>query len=353
MRKMTKVVKVGNVLIGGNNPISIQSMTNTKTKDITATVNQINELTKCGCDIARIAILDMEDANCVKEIKSQISIPLVCDIHFDYKLALRCIENGCDKLRINPGNIGSIEKTKSVVEKCKEYNIPIRIGVNAGSLEREFKDLYGVSAKAMVESAKRHVRILEDLNFHDIVISLKASSIDMCIDAYKMASQEFDYPLHIGITEAGTLLSGTIKSTIGLTELIKNGIGDTLRVSLSSDPIYEVRVAKEILSGLNLYKKPNLISCPTCGRCEYNMFNIVNEIESFLDTIKTPITVAIMGCAVNGPGEASHADIGIAGGKNEVLLFKKGQIIRKIKEEKVIEEFKQEILELVKEKSAN
>ena len=350
MRKQTRVVKVGNVLIGGDNPISIQSMTNTSSKDITATANQINELTKCGCDIARIAILDMEDALSVKEIKSKISIPLVCDIHFDYRLALVCIENGCDKLRINPGNIGSIENTKKVVDKCKEYGIPIRIGVNAGSLEKEYKELYGVSAKAMVESAKNHIKILEDLNFYDIVVSLKASSIDMCLEAYKLASESFDYPLHIGITEAGTLLSGTIKSTIGLTELIKSGIGDTLRVSLSTDPIYEVRVAKEILAALNLYKKPNLISCPTCGRCQYNMFNIVNEIESFLDCISAPITVAIMGCAVNGPGEASHADIGIAGGKNEALLFKNGQIIRKIKEKNIISEFKEEILKTIKEK---
>lgn len=350
MRKQTRVVKVGNVLIGGNNPISIQSMTNTPTKDITATVNQINELSKCGCDIARIAILDMQDADCVKEIKSQINIPLVCDIHFDYKLALRCIENGCDKLRINPGNIGSVENTLAVVNKCKEHHIPIRIGVNAGSLEKEFKDQYGVSAKAMIESAKRHVMILEQMNFYDIVLSLKASSIDLCLEAYKLASEEFDYPLHIGLTEAGTMLSGTIKSTIGITELLKNGIGDTLRISLSTDPIYEVRVAKEILSSLGLLSKPNLISCPTCGRCQYNMFSIVDEIETFLDSINYPITVAIMGCAVNGPGEASNADIGIAGGKNEALLFKNGVIIKKIPEQDLIEVFKKEILLTIKEK---
>lgn len=349
MRKKTRVVKVGNVLIGGNNPISIQSMTNTPTKDIASTVKQINDLKKCGCDIARIAILDMEDANAVKEIKQQIDIPLVCDIHFDYRLAIRCIENGCDKLRINPGNIGSIKNTEAVVNKCKEYKIPIRIGVNAGSLEKEFKEQYGVSAKAMIESARKHVQILESLDFYDTVISLKASSLDLAIEAYRLASIEFDYPLHIGITESGTLFSGTIKSTIGLSTLIKEGIGDTLRVSLSCDPIYEVKVAKEILANLGLYQKPTLISCPTCGRTQYNMFKIVNEIESFLETITKPITVAVMGCVVNGPGEASHADIGIAGGKNEAILFKKGKIIRKITEENLIEEFKQEILKLINE----
>lgn len=351
MRKLTRVVKVKDIYIGGNYPISIQSMTNTKTKDITATVNQINELAKCGCDIARIAILDMKDAEAVKEIKSKISIPLVCDIHFDYKLALKCIENGCDKLRINPGNIGSIENVKKVVEMCKKHNIPIRIGVNSGSLEKEIKDKFGTTAEALVESAKKHVQILESLDFHDIVISLKSSSLDICVEAYKLASMEFDYPLHIGITESGTLLSGTIKSTIGLTELLKNGIGDTLRVSLSTDPVYEVRVAKEILANLNLYKKPNLICCPTCGRCQYDMFPIVNEIEDFLNTISSPITVAVMGCAVNGPGEASNADVGIAGGKNEALLFKNGKIIRKIKQENIIEEFKDEILKCISQKN--
>ena len=316
-RKDTKQIKVGNVLIGGNNNVVIQSMTNTKTKDVENTVKQIFELEKAGCEIIRVACLDMEDAKAIKDIKSRIHIPIVADIHFDYKLALEAIKSGVDKLRINPGNIGSIDCVKEVVKACKEKNIPIRIGVNGGSLEKDLLEKYGKpTAKAMVESAKRHVDILESLDFYDICISLKASSLDLCLEAYEEAARTFKYPLHLGITEAGTAFSGTIKSSIGLGTLLRENIGNTIRVSLSDDPVYEVKVAK--------------------------------EMEDFLQTLKTDITVAVMGCAVNGPGEAREADIGIAGGKGEAVLFKKGQVIRKIPQEKIVEELKQEILNMIK-----
>jgi len=348
-RNKTKVIRVGNVEIGGNNRISIQSMTNTKTKDVEATVEQIKQLEKAGCEIIRVAVFDQEDAYAIKEIKKQISIPIVADIHFDYRLALISIDSGIDKLRINPGNIGSIERIKMVVDKCKEKNIPIRIGVNAGSLEKDILLKYGRTSEALVESAKRHVKILEDLDFYDIAISLKSSDTLITIEAYKLASQTFDYPLHIGITEAGTKFSGTIKSSIGLGILLYLGIGDTLRVSLSADPVEEIRVAKEILSSFGLYDKPVLVSCPTCGRIQYNMLKIVDEIEEFLNDLgNTKIKVAVMGCAVNGPGESMEADIGIAGGKNGAILFKKGEIIRRIPEEDIVEELKKEIIEMIK-----
>lgn len=349
-RVLKREVKVGPYILGGNNPIRIQSMCDTKTKDVASTVKQIKELEKAGCEIIRVAVLDMEDALAIKEIKKQINIPLVADIHFDYKLALQSIESGIDKLRINPGNIGSIDKIKLVVEKCKEKHIPIRIGVNLGSLDKEIEKEYGRCAKALVYSAKKHVEILESLDFHDIVISMKASNVMMTIEAYELANKMFDYPLHIGVTEAGTAKAGTIRSSIGIGVLINEGIGDTLRVSLSDDPVKEVIVAKEILASFNLIKKPLLTSCPTCGRTQYDMFPILYEIEDFLETINSDIHVAIMGCAVNGPGEAKDADIGIAGGKGEVLLFKKGQIIRKIKQENVVKELKEEILKMVNEK---
>lgn len=350
MRRKTKVVKIGNVLIGGDNPIAIQSMTNTKTKDITSTASQINQMEKLGCNIARCAVLDLDDAYAIKKIKKLINIPLVADIHYDYKLALASIDAGCDKLRINPGNIGKIENVQKIVQKCKEHHIPIRIGINGGSLDKKIVDIYGHTPKAMVESLRQHIRILEELDFYDIVLSLKSSDLNMCLEAYKIASAEFNYPMHIGITEAGTAFSGTIKSSIGISRLLDLGIGDTLRVSLATDPLEEIKVAKEILSCLGLHAKPQLICCPTCGRTQYNMFKIVSAIELFLDTVTAPITVAIMGCAVNGPGEASHADIGIAGGINEALLFKKGKIIRKIPENNIIEEFKKEIINLINEK---
>lgn len=349
-RKDTKQIKVGNVLIGGNNNVVIQSMTNTKTKDVENTVKQIFELEKAGCEIIRVACLDMEDAKAIKDIKSRIHIPIVADIHFDYKLALEAIKSGVDKLRINPGNIGSIDCVKEVVKACKEKNIPIRIGVNGGSLEKDLLEKYGKpTAKAMVESAKRHVDILESLDFYDICISLKASSLDLCLEAYEEAARTFKYPLHLGITEAGTAFSGTIKSSIGLGTLLRENIGNTMRVSLSDNPVYEVKVAKEILKDCNLLKNsPTLVSCPTCGRTQIDLIPIAKEMEDFLQTLNADITVAVMGCAVNGPGEAREADIGIAGGKGEAVLFKKGQVIRKIPQEKIVEELKQEILNMIK-----
>ena len=338
-RTETRPIKVGNVQIGGQNKVIIQSMTNTKTKDVASTVKQILELEKAGCEIIRVACLDMEDAKAIKDIKEQIHIPIVADIHFDYKIAICAIEAGVDKVRINPGNIGGKEKVKAVVDKCKEYNVPIRIGVNAGGKP---------TAKAMVESAKRHVQLLEDLDFYDIAISLKASNLDLCIESYEEAAKTFKYPLHLGITEAGTAFSGTIKSSIGLGILLREGIGDTIRVSLSDDPIEEIKVVKEILKDCNLYNNvPTLVSCPTCGRTQIDLIPMAKEVEEFLQTINSDITVAVMGCAVNGPGEASNADIGIAGGIKEGLLFKKGKIIRKIPQENIVNELKEEILKMI------
>lgn len=300
-RTQTRKIMVGNVAIGGQNKVVIQSMCNTKTKDIKSTVKQILELEKVGCEMIRVACLDKEDAKAIQFIKKQIHIPIVADIHFDYQIALEAIEAGVDKIRINPGNIGSEEKVKAVVDACQRNHIPIRIGVNAGSLEKELLDRDGKpTAKAMVESAKRHVEILEKLDFYDYVISLKASNLDLCIQAYEEAAKEFTCPLHLGITEAGTEFSGTIKSSIGLGILLRQGIGDTIRVSLSDDPIKEIKVAKEILKDCNLYQKlPTLIACPTCGRTQIDLIPIAKEIETFLQTIKADITVAVMGCAVN------------------------------------------------------
>ena len=349
-RTETRKIMVGNVAIGGSNKVVIQSMCNTKTKDIQSTVEQILNLEKAGCEIIRVACLDKEDAKAIKFIKEQIHIPIVADIHFDYQIALEAIKAGVDKIRINPGNIGSEEKVKAVVDACREKQIPIRIGVNAGSLEKELLIKYGKpTAEAMIESAQKHIAILEKLDFYDYAISLKASNLDLCIGAYEKASQKFNCPLHLGITEAGTEFSGTIKSSIGLGVLLRQGIGDTIRVSLSDDPIKEIKVAKEILKDCNLYKKsPTLIACPTCGRTQIDLIPIAKEIEAFLQTIEANITVAVMGCAVNGPGEAKEADIGIAGGIKEGLLFKKGKIIRKIKQEYMIEELKEEINNMLK-----
>ena len=351
-RANTKKVMVGNVQIGGQNKVVIQSMCNTKTKDVEATVKQIIDLEKAGCEIIRVACLDLEDARAIKEIKKQIHIPIVADIHFDYKIALEAIEAGVDKIRINPGNIGSKEKVKMVVDKCKEKNIPIRIGVNAGSLQKELLEKYGKpTAKAMVESAKEHIDILEELDFHNYLISLKASNLDLCIEAYEEASKAFDCPLHLGITESGTEFSGTIKSSIGLGVMLREGIGDTIRVSLSDDPVEEIKVAKEILKDCNLYHKPTLVACPTCGRTQIDLIPIAKQVEDFLQTIQSDITVAVMGCAVNGPGEAREADIGIAGGVKEGLLFKKGEIIKKVKQEEIVDVLKSEILEMIKEEN--
>jgi (E)-4-hydroxy-3-methylbut-2-enyl-diphosphate synthase len=349
-RDETRAIKIGNLTIGGNNEVIIQSMTNTKTKDIKATVKQINELADAGCQLVRLAVLNMEDALAIKEIKSQVNIPLVADIHFDYRLALQAIESGIDKIRINPGNIGSIDKVKLVVEACKKRQIPIRIGVNGGSLEKDILEKYGrPTAKGMIESAKKHIKILESLDFYDICISLKSSNTLLTIEAYQLASETFPYPLHIGVTEAGTKLGGTIKSSLGIGTILYQGIGNTIRVSLSDNPIEEIKVGKILLKELELIDNvPTLVSCPTCGRIQYDLIPIAKEIEDFLNTIKANITVAIMGCAVNGPGEAKHADIGIAGGVNEGLLIKKGEIIRKVKQENIVDELKKEILKMIK-----
>lgn len=348
-REKTRAIKVGNVQIGGNNKVIIQSMCNTKTKDIENTVKQILELENVGCQIIRVACLDLEDARAIKEIKKQIHIPIVADIHFDYKIALEALQAGVDKVRINPGNIGDKEKVRAVVEECKKRNIPIRIGVNAGSLEKVLLEKYRKpTAEAMVESAKRHVEILEELDFYDIAISLKASDLDLCIKAYEMASNTFNYPLHLGITEAGTEFSGTIKSSIGLGVLLRQGIGNTIRVSLSDNPIKEIKVAKEILKDCNLYNNiPTLIACPTCGRTQIDLIPIAKQVEEFLQTINSDIKVAVMGCAVNGPGEAREADIGIAGGIKEGILFKKGEIIKKVPQENIVDVLKEEIMKMV------
>ena len=353
LREETRSVQVGNLTIGGNNHVVIQSMCNTKTKNVEATIKQINALEQAGCELVRVAVFDKEDAYAIKEIKKGIHIPLVADIHFDYRLALIAIESGIDKVRINPGNIGSIEKVKAVVDACKEKHIPIRIGVNGGSLEKDILEKYGEpTPEGMVESAMKHVKILEDLDFHDIVISLKSSNTMLTIKAYELASKTFPYPLHVGVTEAGTALGGTIKSALGIGTLLYEGIGNTIRVSLSDDPLEEIKVAKILLKELGLLKGvPTLVSCPTCGRIQYDLIPIAKEMEDFLKDIHLDITVAIMGCAVNGPGEARHADIGIAGGVGEGLLIKHGEIVKRVKQEDMVQTLKDEILKMVEEKS--
>lgn len=344
-RRLSREVSVGHVKIGGNNPISIQSMTNTDTRDAKSTIVQIKRLEEVGCDVVRIAVPDMEAAKNIGEIKNNVNIPVIADIHFDYRLALEAIDQGIDGVRINPGNIGNIDKVKMVVNKCKEKNLKIRIGVNGGSLEKELLEKYGSpTAEALVESALGHVKILEDLDFYNIVISLKSSDIYKTIEAYDLISKKVDYPLHIGITESGSVKKGTIKSSIGVGALLLKGIGDTIRISLTGDPTEEVIVGKEILRSLNLLNdKIKVVSCPTCGRCNIDLISVVNEVEEKINKIHKNMTVAIMGCAVNGPGEAKEADIGIAGGKGEGLLFKKGEIIRKIKGDNLVEELLNEI----------
>ena len=347
-RNLTKEVKVGNVTIGGNNKVVIQSMCNTPTKDIEKTVQQINDLTHLGCEIIRVACLDFEDAKAIKEIKKRISIPLVADIHFDYRLALEAIESGADKIRINPGNIGSYDRLKAVVLKCKEKNIPIRVGVNGGSLEKDIEAKYGYnSPEGIFESAKRNVKLLEDLDFHDIVISLKCSDVLNTIKAYEYAANYFPYPLHIGVTEAGSLITSCVRSSAGLSPLLLQGIGNTIRISISDKPEYEITVAKELLNNLGLYDNlPKLVACPTCGRTAYDMHPVVTEIEEFLKGIHSSITVAVMGCVVNGISEGKNADIGIAGGKDEAILFKKGQIIKRVPAKDLVETLKEEILKM-------
>ena len=353
LREETKSVQVGNLTIGGNNHVVIQSMCNTKTKNVEATIKQINALEQAGCELVRVAVFDKEDAYAIKEIKKGIHIPLVADIHFDYRLALIAIESGIDKVRINPGNIGSIEKVKAVVDACKEKHIPIRIGVNGGSLEKEILEKYGEpTPEGIVESAMKHVKILEDLDLHDIVISLKSSNTMLTIKAYELASKTFPFPLHVGVTEAGTALGGTVKSALGIGTLLYEGIGNTIRVSLSDDPVEEIKVAKILLKELGLLKGvTTLVSCPTCGRIQYDLIPIAKEMEDFLKDIHLDITVAIMGCAVNGPGEARHADIGIAGGVGEGLLIKHGEIVKRVKQEDMVQTLKDEILKMVEEKS--
>lgn len=340
LRNETVNFKIKNLDFGGNDKIYIQSMTNTKTSDVIATIKQIKELEQVGCEIIRVAIFDEADAYALKEIKQNINIPLVADIHFNPDLAIKSILNGADKIRLNPGNISDKIKIKEIVNLCKERNIPIRIGVNSGSLPKDLTKC----PPDIVEAARRHISILEELDFKNICLSLKASDIDLAYESYKLAAETFPYPLHIGITEAGTAFSGLVKSSIGISKILNLGIGNTIRVSLTADPILEVKAAKEILKDLNLKNDiPNLISCPTCGRIQYNMIPIAKEIEDYLSHINKNITIAIMGCAVNGPGEAKDADLGVAGGKGEAILFKKGKIIRKIKEKDIIEELKKEI----------
>jgi (E)-4-hydroxy-3-methylbut-2-enyl-diphosphate synthase len=344
-RRLSREVSVGSLKIGGENPISIQSMTNTDTRDAKSTISQIKRLEEVGCDVVRVAVPDMEAAKNIGEIKKNVNIPVIADIHFDYRLALEAIDQGVDGVRINPGNIGNIDRVKMIVNKCKEKNLKIRIGVNGGSLEKELLEKYGsATAEALVESALGHVKILEDLDFYNIVISLKSSDIYKTLDAYELISKKVDYPLHIGITESGSVKKGTIKSSIGVGALLLKGIGDTIRISLTGDPTEEVIVGKEILRSLDLLNdKIKVISCPTCGRCNIDLINVVNEVEDKISQIDKDITVAIMGCAVNGPGEAKEADIGIAGGKGEGLLFKKGEIVRKIKGDNLVEELLAEI----------
>ena len=340
IRNNTRQISVGNVKIGGQNKVVIQSMTNTKTKDVKATVKQIKELEKVGCEVIRVAILELEDAKAIKEIKKEIKIPIVSDIHFNPDFAIAAINNGTDKIRLNPGNIENEEKIKEIVDLCKERHIPIRIGINGGSLNKKYKH----SEEAMIESAKDHLRILEENDFHDVCLSFKSSDPLECIKAYKLASKEFNYPLHLGVTEAGDLLNSAIKSSLALGNLLLEGIGDTIRISISDDPVKEVMVAKKLLRACGLKKDvANLISCPTCGRIQYDMLPIVDEIEKYLETIDKNIDVAIMGCPVNGPLEAKRADIGVAGGKDCALLFKKGEIIKPIPQEDIAKVLKEEI----------
>ncbi|PYG88408.1 4-hydroxy-3-methylbut-2-en-1-yl diphosphate synthase [Ruminiclostridium sufflavum DSM 19573] len=347
-RRQTKKIRVGDIFVGGDAPVSVQSMTNTDTRDVKATVEQIKSLEDAGCDIVRVAVPDSEAAAAVGAIKKEISIPLVADIHFDYRLALACMKNGADKIRLNPGNIGGQDRVRAVADMAKERQIPIRIGVNSGSVEKGIIEKYGgVTPEGMVESALAHSVMLENVDFDDIIISIKASAVSMTIAAYRLLSQKSRYPLHIGVTEAGTIYKGTIKSAVGIGSLLSEGIGDTLRVSLTGDPAEEVRVGKQILKALGIIKNGiEVVSCPTCGRTRIDLIGIANNVEPVLDKLDKNIKVALMGCAVNGPGEAKDADIGIAGGINEALLFKKGKIIRKIPQDRIAEELLKEIKDM-------
>lgn len=344
-RKKTRIVQIGERFIGGKNAILIQSMTNTKTENAAATVGQIQALTRAGCEIIRCAVPTMEAAEALKEIKKQISIPLVADIHFDYRLAIAAIENGADKIRINPGNIGSKERILAVVNAAKERHIPIRVGVNSGSLEKELVEKYhGVTADGLVESALDKVHIIEDMGYDNLVISIKSSNVPMCVRAHELITEKTDYPLHVGITEAGTLYSGTVKSAVGLGAILYQGIGDTIRVSLTGDPLEEVKAAKQILKVLGLRKGGiEVVSCPTCGRTKIDLIGLANRVETMVQDFPLDIKVAVMGCVVNGPGEAKEADIGIAGGQGEGLLIKKGEIVKKVPEERLLECLREEL----------
>ncbi|WIW71620.1 flavodoxin-dependent (E)-4-hydroxy-3-methylbut-2-enyl-diphosphate synthase [Anaerosinus gibii] len=350
-RKMTRKIMIGDIAIGGGAPISVQSMTNTKTQDVTSSVEQIQRLVAAGCDIVRLAIPDMEAAIALRKIRDLVDVPLVADIHFDYRLAIAAVDSGIDGLRLNPGNIGDSDRVEAVVKAAKNRHIPIRIGVNAGSLDKILLAKYGrPTPEAMVESAMQHIKILESLNFYDTKISLKAHDVPLTIAAYQLMSEKSDYPLHLGITEAGTVHSGVIKSSVGIGALLAQGIGDTFRISLTGDPVEEVKVANQILKSLKLREcGPTLVSCPTCGRCNINLAEIAGRVEDKLKVITRPISVAVMGCVVNGPGEAREADVGIAGGKKEGLVFRKGEIIRKVPEECLVEELFKEIDAILEE----
>lgn len=346
LRDKTKEIKIGNRVIGGGNPVLIQSMTNTKTEDVEATIAQINRLANAGCDIIRCAVPTMDAALALREIKRGISIPLVADIHFDYRLAIAAIDNGADKIRINPGNIGSSERIEAVVKKAKEYQIPIRVGVNSGSLERELVEKYaGVTAEGIVESALDKARMLEELDYHNMVISIKSSDVLMSVKAHELIAEKTKYPLHVGITESGTVATGNIKSAIGLGIILNQGIGDTIRVSLTGDPIEEIKSAKIILKTLGLRKGGiEVVSCPTCGRTQIDLISLATEVENMVADIPLNIKVAVMGCAVNGPGEAKEADIGIAGGNGEGLIIKKGKITKKVPEDQLLSELRNELI---------
>ena len=348
-RRFSRQINIGGVKIGGGAPIVVQSMTNTPTQDINATVKQINRLNDAGCEVVRLAVPDMEAASALREIKSLVSLPIIADIHFDYNLALAAIENGANGLRLNPGNIGGRKEIQEIVAAARTHSVPIRIGVNSGSLNRAILRKYGhPTPEAMVESAMSHVRILEDLDFHLIKISLKSSDVWQMISAYRLLSEKVDYPLHLGVTEAGTLISGTVKNSLGIGLLLSEGIGDTIRVSLTHDPVTEVKVAYEILRALGLrHRGAEIISCPTCGRCQIDLFKLVETIENDLIQITTPIKLAIMGCVVNGPGEAREADIGIAGGQGKGTLFRKGRVIKKVPESDLARVFIEEVKKMV------
>lgn len=345
----TRPIHVGNLQIGGQQKVVIQSMCSTRTKDIEATVRQILDLERAGCELVRLAVIDEEDAAAITDIKKQVHIPLVADIHFDYRIAIAAVKAGIDKIRLNPGNIGSRENVAKVVDVCREYNVPIRIGINSGSLEKDIHEKYGKpTAEGMIESAKRHVQILEELGFYDICLSFKSSDVSLCVDVYELAAKTFPYPLHLGVTEAGTKLTSSIKSSAALGILLHEGIGDTIRISINGNPVDEIVVCRQLLRSLHLIDAvPNLIACPTCGRTSYDIQSVVNEMEPFVLSLNKDITVAIMGCAVNGPGEAKHADIAIAGGKDEGLLIKKGEIIDRVPTSQMVKRLKEEIMEMV------